>query len=238
VLGGGAVLKAADALAARLRRIAAKSLEADWEDIVLSDGACHVKGVPEHGIAIRELAEIAYLHGGRRPEGMEAGLSELASYRTGRAITFPFGAHVAEVEVDPDTGIARVVRYTAGEDCGPALNPALVEGQIRGGVAQGIGSVLLEHLAFDAKGQPLSTTLFDYLMPGPEDVPEIEVVSTVTPSPDTPLGMKGVGEAALIAAPAAVAAALEDALSHRVSRLPMAVSDVWACRPVASGVRS
>lgn len=232
VLGGGAVLKAADAVAARLRAIAGFNLEADPEDIVLENGMAHVEGVPDRTLSIGELARIAYLHGRRRPKEMEAGLSETVSYRTARSITFPFGCHVAEVEVDPETGIVRVVRYTAGEDCGPQLNPALVEGQILGGVAQGIGSVLLEHLPYDTAAQPLATTFLDYLIPGPEDVPSVTVVSTVTPSPFTPMGVKGVGEAALIAAPAALALALEDATKRKVTRLPMEVSEI--CRRTGS----
>lgn len=227
VLGGGAVVQASDGIAARLRRIAAHNLEADPDDVVLEAGMAHVRGVPERSITIRELAEIAYLHGKRRPKDMEAGLSEVASYRTSRSITFPFGCHVAEVEVDPETGVTRVVRYTAGEDCGPQLNPALVEGQILGGIAQGIGSVLLEHLVYDGQAQPLATTFLDYLLPGPEDVPNMEVVSTVTPSPHTPMGVKGVGEASLIAAPAAIAAALADAMGRPVTQLPVGVEEVW-----------
>jgi carbon-monoxide dehydrogenase large subunit len=227
VLGGGAVASAARQLAERLRALAARQLEADAQDVVLAGGQAYVRGTPGRAVPVASLARAAYLEGSRRHPGAEAGLFAQASYRPGRAITFPFGCHVAEVEVDPETGQAKVVRYTAHEDCGPQLNPALVEGQILGGVAQGIGSVFLEHLPYGPDGQPLAQTLMDYLLPTAQEVGPVSVVSTSTPSPFTLYGAKGVGEAALIAAPAALSLAVQDALGCRVEELPLRPSDLW-----------
>ena len=155
--------------------------------------------------------------------GDEPGLEAFGYYAPPQA-TFASGCHVAEVEVDAATGDVRIVRYVVQHDCGTMVNPAVVEGQIQGGVAQGIGGALYERLIFDDTGQPLCTTYMDFLMPTAMEVPEIDIVHLETPSPLNPLGVKGVGEAGAIPGPAVLAEAIEDALRPlgvRIREMPL-----------------
>jgi carbon-monoxide dehydrogenase large subunit len=227
VLGGGAVAEAAEDVARKVRRIAGKLLEAAPDDVVLEDGAAHVAGVPARSVSLAQVARVAYQRIRDLPEGESPGLESTQRHRPGATTTFANGCHAAEVEVDPETGRVNVLRYVAVEDCGVQLNPTLVEGQIHGGVAQGVGSTFLEHLAYGEDGQPLATTFMDYLLPTSTEVPPMAVLKIETPSPHTAFGMKGVGEAALIAAPACLSLAVADALGAPVSRLPLTPDAVW-----------
>lgn len=211
VLAGGATQLAAQKLAARLAALAAEVLEAAAEDIVLADGRATVAGTSV-GTDIAELARIAHHHTQRLPEGEQPGLSVQAGYDP--AGTFSNACHVAEVEVDPDTGGVAVRRFVVAEDAGRLINPMIADGQIRGGVAQGIANALLEEVVYDGDGNILTTSLMDYLPPTVAEIPDIEILHLETLSDATVTGAKGLGEGGTIGAPAAVLNAVNDALSH------------------------
>jgi carbon-monoxide dehydrogenase large subunit len=200
-LGGSAVRAACVLLVERARQEAARRLEASAEDIVqLEDGRFGVRGVPATALSWADLAADAAL------------VAETDFEQDDQ--TFPFGCHVAVVEVDVETGAARLVRHIAVDDCGTVLNPMLVEGQIHGGVAQGVAQALYEEFVYDADGNPLTTSLVDYAIPTIGEMPQIETVSMETPTPLNPLGAKGVGESGTIGSTPAVQNAVIDAVSH------------------------
>ncbi len=213
-LGGTAAFLAAREVRRKAARAAAQLLEARTEDLVFSGNRLTVAGT-QRGIA---WAEVAQACADGRVAGADGSLEATQSF-TPAGLVYPFGAHVAVVEIDPGTGRVRLVRYVAVDDCGRALNPLIVEGQIQGGVAQGIGEALYEEMVFDAAGQPISATLVDYGVPAAPEIPAIETDRTQTPSPLNPLGTKGVGESGTIGASIAVASAVRDAL-RRVSAPP------------------
>ena len=179
----------------RLGAQAHSPLEAAAEDIVLADGRYHVRGAPQSAVTLAEIAAAAYSD--ELPEGVAPGL-EATEFWSPPQLVYPFGAHVAVVEVDRETGRVRVRDYVAVDDCGPRLNPMLVAGQVHGGLAQGIAQALWEHLVFGPDGQLLTGSLMDYALPHADDLPAFTVAETVTPSPINPLGAKGIGEAATI----------------------------------------
>lgn len=223
VTGGGAARRAARRVREKILRIAAHLLEADPGDLVLEGGRVHVHGVPARSLALEEVAYAAYLRTGELPPDLEPGLEALARYAPPAEMTFSNGCHVALVEVDRLSGQVRVLRYVVANDCGRLINPTIVEGQIQGGVAQGVGSAFLEWLHYDADGQLLTTTLADYLLPTAPDVPNIEILHLETPSANEG-GVKGMAEGSLIASPAALALAVQDALEPlgvEVGTLPL-----------------
>jgi carbon-monoxide dehydrogenase large subunit len=182
-----------------------------------------VRGTPTAGLSYAELASIAYFQPHRLPEGMSAGFEASARYTARAPMLWANATHVCTCEVDVDTGIVTLLRYIVSEDCGPMINPSVVEGQIAGGTAQGIGGALLEQLVYDGDGNPLTTTFLDYLLPTATDVPSIEYGHIETPAPG-PGGYKGVGEGGAIGAPPAVVNAVADALAPfgvEVTRLPV-----------------
>ena len=200
-LGGSAVRGACVSLIEKAREEAARRLEANVEDIVrIEGGRFGVRGVPASSLGWADLAANAVL------------VAEEDFVQTDQ--TFPFGCHIAVVEVDTETGEARLVRHVAVDDCGTILNPMLVEGQVHGGIAQGIGQALYEEFVYDADGNPLTTSLVDYAIPSIGEIPPIETLHTETPSPHNPLGAKGVGEAGTIGSTPAVQNAVIDAVSH------------------------
>jgi carbon-monoxide dehydrogenase large subunit len=211
VSGGGAARVAAATLAAKMKVIAAHVLNATAETVEIIDGAVRIQGVTEMSMTVKELAEIAYFTPERLPPGMESGLQASYRYRP-PPIVFSNAAHACVVEVDVETGITKVLRWIACEDCGVLINPAIVEGQIAGGVVQAIGGVLFEHASYDAAGNSTAATFKDYLIPGIHDVPEIEFGHIITPSASEG-GFKGVGEGGAIVGPAAVVNAVADALA-------------------------
>jgi carbon-monoxide dehydrogenase large subunit len=213
VIGGGAVLGAAGAVRDKLERIAATLLECSPDDLERANGAFRVRGVPTSAVTIRECARVAYFRAELIPDvgpGLEATVFFDNPPGTG---TFSNGLHAAVVEVDPATGEIAIQRYLVVDDCGTVINPTIVHGQIVGGTVQGIGGALWEHLAYDDQGQLVTGTLMEYALPKAANVPPIEVVSLCTPSPFTPLGMKGVGEGGAIAPGACLANAVSDALA-------------------------
>ncbi len=208
-IGGSAVLGAAQKVAEKIERIAAGMLEAAVEDIEQHDDAYSVRGAPDRSVTFKEIARAAYTPG--LPDGMELGLEE-TDFFTPKGRTFPFGVHVAIVEIDPESGDLDVKRYIAVDDCGPLINPRLVEDQVVGGLAQGFGQALQEQIVYDENGQLLTGSLMDYGPPRASQLPNFETAHTVTPSPFNPLGVKGVGEAGTTGAPPALVNAAIDAL--------------------------
>lgn len=211
--GGAAVLAARDVRAKSLK-LAAEMLEASADDLEISDGEIRVRGNPANGVSFRDVARRANHEPHLLPEGVEAGLESTRRYEAPDPGSFSSTMHAAHVEVDPETGEVTILRYAVVEDCGTIINPMIVEGQVHGGVAQGIGGALYEHLVYDASGQLVTTSLMDYLVPGATEVPAIDVVHLETPSPLTLGGWKGMGEGGSINAPAAVVSAVNAALAH------------------------
>ena len=190
-VGGGAAVRAGELLAAKVRAVAADLLEAHPDDIVLADGRATVAGT-QIGLDLEQVAERAW-QGWDMPAGLDPGLVATATYDP-EQFTFSFATHVCRAVVDTATGMVRVDRYAVVNDCGTMVNPTIVEGQVHGGVAQGLGAALLEASLVGDDGQPRSTTFLDYLLPVSSSMPDITVVHTETPSPYTPGGMKGMGE--------------------------------------------
>jgi carbon-monoxide dehydrogenase large subunit len=224
----GAVRETATILRDRLRAIAAHRLEAAIDDIELAESQAHVRGTPSIGISFAALAAFAYFEPYSLPPGVPAGLEATARYTAAVPTIWVNATHVCTCEVDVETGRVQLLRYIVSEDCGPMINPNVVEGQIAGGVVQGIGGALFEHLAYDAAGNPLATTFMDYLVPSAAEVPAIEFGHIETPSPG-PGGYKGVGEGGAIGAPPAVVNAVADALAPfgvTVTRLPLTPSHI------------
>lgn len=226
-IGGSAVLGASQKVAAKVRQIAAGTLEVAVEDIEQRDDVFSVRGAPDRSITFKEIARAAHTPG--LPDGMELGLEE-TDFFTPKGRTFPFGVHVAIVEIEPETGTLKVKRYLAVDDCGPLINPRLVEDQVIGGLAQGFGQALQEQIVYDESGQLLTGTLMDYGPPKAAQLPNFETSHTVTPSPFNPLGVKGVGEAGTTGAPPALVNAAIDALKpFGVTHLdmPLTAERLW-----------
>jgi carbon-monoxide dehydrogenase large subunit len=227
VTGGNAVAESAREVAAKARRIAADRLETTTEDITFDDGAFHVAGAPDRAIPFADIAAVAY--GGELPDEAEPGLEATTFYES-EATAYSFGTHVARVAVDPSTGEVEIKQYAAVDDCGERVNPRIVEGQIHGGVAQGIGQARYERAEYDENGNLVTGSMQDYTVPKAEHVPAMATDSTVTPSPHNPLGVKGIGEAGTIAAPPAVVNAVVDALAPLGVRhidMPLTDETVW-----------
>lgn len=227
-VAGGATVLASRLLRTKLERIAAHLLEASPDDIKIEQSRAFVQGSPARSVSISTVATAALL-GHDLPDGVTPGLDEQVLYDP-PALTYPYATHVAIVEIDPQTGQIRFLKYVVVHDCGTMINPTVVEGQVHGGVVQGIGGALLEDLAYSSDGMPLSTSFMDYLLPTATDAPDIVVDHLETPSPHTPGGMKGMGEGGAIASPAAIANAVEDALQPfgiEVRSTPLSPSVIW-----------
>jgi aerobic carbon-monoxide dehydrogenase large subunit len=257
VMSGNAVALAARAVRAKAIRIAADALEAAPDDLDIVAGVVHVRGTPSRGIP---LSQVAVLSNPLRysfskeaqaatqfaapadpnlppvPDGEEPGLETREYYSPVRS-TFASGMHAAVVEVDPDTGAVDIVRYAVVHDCGPLINPMIVEGQIHGGVAQGVAGALLERVAYDEAGNLTNASFMDFLMPYLSEVPTPVIDHLETPSPLNPLGIKGAGEAGVIPVSACLAAAIEDATGVRMQRMPISPPELWVMiREVAGAV--
>ncbi len=231
VLAGTSAAQAAADVRRKALAVAASQLEAAPEDLVLEDGRVRVRGAPGRGLTLGEVATLASTPrpGYAMPSGMDPGL-EAAAYVSVPQSTYSSGAHAAVVEVDPETGAVRILRYVAVDDCGTIINPMIVEGQVHGGIAHGIGNALLEEVVYDGAGQLTTGTLMDYALPRADDVPRFEVHHVVTPSPLNPLGVKGAGEGGTLPAPAAIANAVADALRPlrvEVTEMPLTRERLW-----------
>jgi carbon-monoxide dehydrogenase large subunit len=231
-VGISAIVKALDKVEAKVKKIAAHVLEAAEADLVIEGGAVKVAGT-DRQMAWHEVGLAAYT-AHNLPAGMEPGLKEGAFYDPVN-FTFPAGAYIAEVEVDPATGVTEVVRFTAADDFGTIINPMIVEGQVHGGVAQGIGQALLEEVVYSDDGQLVTGSFMDYAMPRADDVPFYTIEHNTTVCPNNPLGLKGCGEAGAIGAPPAVINAITDAIGTNDLAMPATPQRVWrairAARP-------
>jgi len=249
VMSGNAIALAARAVRDKAVRIAADALEANPDDMEIVDGIVRVKGSPSDGIALKTVAVLSNplrysfseeskaatqftmpARGGPPVPAGEAPGLEGRDYYSPERSTFANGMHAATVEVDPATAEVTVLRYAVVHDCGNLINPMIVEGQIHGGVAQGIAGALYERMAYDSDGQLLNASFMDFLMPYATEIPHIETDHLETPSPLNPLGIKGAGEAGVIPGSAVIAAAIEDATGIVITRMPISPSELWALR--------
>jgi carbon-monoxide dehydrogenase large subunit len=231
VVSGGALVLAARRVREKVATIAGHMLEAAPEDLVIEGGTITVRGAPGRGLSVADVARLAYRPAsGTLPAGVDPALEATQHYDPPPA-TFSHGTHVAVVDVDPETGEVQVVRHLVVEDCGRMVNPMLVEGQTQGAVAQGIGNALYEDFAYDEGGQPLTTTFMDYLIPGPGEIPPVDVVHVETPPAVSVSGFKGMAEGGTIGSTAAVANAVADALAPlgvEVRELPLTPDRILA----------
>ena len=209
---GSAVYLSSQAVLEKGKQLAAHLLEASADDIVVAEGGLAVAGVPTSSVSWADIAKLAN-DDAARPSGIEAGLMAEENF-DGTDSTFPFGSHVAVVEIDSDTGEVELLRHVAVDDCGTIMNPLIVNGQQHGGIAQGIAQALYEHVEYDADANPLNASLMDYLVPSAAELPSFEVSNTETASPRNPLGAKGIGESGTIGSTPAVHNAVCDAVSH------------------------
>ncbi len=228
-VGGSAIIKACDKIIAKGKKIAAHMLEASAADIEFKNGTFSVAGT-DKSVPLGGVVFSAYVPHNYPLNELEPGMDENAFYDPAN-FTYPAGVHVCEIEIDPDTGVSTIAKFTAVDDFGNLVNPMIVEGQVHGGIGQGIGQALLEHGVYDEKsGQLLSGSYMDYTMPRADDLPSFQIGYQVTPCPHNPLGVKGCGEAGAIAAPAAVMNAIHDALAPAGVRsidMPATPSRVW-----------
>jgi carbon-monoxide dehydrogenase large subunit len=224
VTAGSSVMLAAKAVAEKAKKVASHVLEADENDLELKDGEVRVAGVPQMKVTLAEIARILQgAPGYGFPPGVDPGLEAFINHRID-ALAYANGCHVAEVEVDIETGAVRIVKYVALQDSGILINPMMVDGQIHGGIAHAIGNTFYEWMGYDDGGQPVTTTFADYLLPSATEIPKMTTLYKETPSPLNPLGVKGVGEAGTIPAAAALISAVEDALSPfnvRIAQYPL-----------------
>ncbi len=227
-VGGTALYMCAGKIKEKMVRIGAHMLEAAVEDVEYKAGAVSLKGVPDASKAFGDISMAAWLASGLPPG--EEGMLEATSFYDPPNCTFPFGTHIAVVEIEPETGVVEVTRYTAVDDVGPVINPMIVDGQLHGGIAQGIGQALYEKAVYDENGQLLSGSMLDYTVPRADQLLSYELARTVTPSPVNPLGVKGVGEAGTIVSTPTVANAVMDALAplgvHEID-MPFTPDNVW-----------
>jgi aerobic carbon-monoxide dehydrogenase large subunit len=228
-VGGEAVARAAEKVQDKAKRICAAMLEAAPEDIELSGGRFQVRGSPDKSMTMAEIAGAAYIPPQELPTDIEPGLEEISFYDPENFV-WPFGAHACIVEVDADTGKVDVLRYVAVDDCGRAINPKLIEGQVHGGVAHGLAQALFEQLVYDEEGQLVTGSFVDYALPTSSDLPSFETDRQETPSPVNSLGVKGVGEAGTIASSPTVVNAVVDALRPlgvEFLNMPLTPMRVW-----------
>ncbi|MEO3386401.1 xanthine dehydrogenase family protein molybdopterin-binding subunit [Mesorhizobium sp. CAU 1741] len=231
-VGMSAIVKALDKVEAKAKKIAAHLMEADEGDIVIENGECKVAGT-DKSVPWFQLALAAYT-AHNLPGGMEPGLKEGAFYDPTN-FTFPAGCYICEVEVDPETGVTDIVQFVAADDFGNIINPMIVEGQVHGGIAQGVGQALLEGANYEAgSGQLLTASYMDYTMPRADDLPSFKLSHQNTPCPGNPLGIKGCGEAGAIGSPPAVMNAITDAIGNNDLTMPATSQKVWAALKAAT----
>jgi carbon-monoxide dehydrogenase large subunit len=225
---GSAVHVASETVLEKAKELASHLLEASPDDIVTGEEGLHVVGVPSNSLSWSELAQ-ASNDASQRPDGMEPGLAHELDF-DGTDSTFPFGAHVAVVEVDIETGAVELIRHVAVDDCGRILNPMLVTGQQHGGIAQGAAQALYEGVFYDEEGNPITGNLMDYAIPSAAELPSFETYNTETPSPRNPLGAKGIGESGTIGSTPAIQNAVIDAVAHLGVKhidMPLTSINVW-----------
>jgi carbon-monoxide dehydrogenase large subunit len=227
-VSGAAAAVVARKVRERARVVAAAMLEASASDLEWADGRWQVRGDPAQGKTLAEIAMAAH-SGLELPEGVAGHLNADTVYNPPN-LTYPYGAYICVVDVDPGTGVVKVRRFVAVDDCGTRINPMIIEGQVHGGLTDGVGMALMEIVAFDEDGNCLGGSLMDYLIPTSLEVPDWETGFTVTPSPHHPIGAKGIGESATVGSPPAIVNAVVDALKPygiRHADMPLTPSRVW-----------
>jgi len=235
-VGGVALVNALEKIRTKAKKIAAHLLEASEEDIEFKDGQLTVAGT-DKAVAFSDVAMAAYVPHNYPLETLEPGLEETAFYDP-KNFTFPAGCHICEVEIDPDTGVVDVISFTAADDFGRVINPMIVEGQVHGGVAQGIGQALYEQCIYDESGQLMSGSLMDYCLPKADNIPDFSVTTSVTPCTHNALGVKGCGEAGAIGAPPAVINAVLNALAkYEVDDIQMPATPERVWRAIQSAAK-
>jgi carbon-monoxide dehydrogenase large subunit len=234
-VGGSAVARATDRVKEKAVKIAAHLLEASPDDLAFENGEIAVKGAPERKMTLQDVTTVAYLAAKLPPE-IEPGLEAVAFFEPPN-FTYPFGTHVAVVEVDTESGKIKLQKYVGVDDCGRVINPMIVDGQLHGGLAHGIAQALLEEVVYDESGQLVTSTLNDYAIPKASDFPMFEMARTETPSPVNPLGVKGIGEAATIGSTPAIVNAVCDALGIKHIDMPLRPERVWRAIQSANGGR-
>jgi aerobic carbon-monoxide dehydrogenase large subunit len=241
-VGGTAIYQSAQKVKEKAREIASHLLEVDPDDLNFAEGRFSVKGVPKQGLTIQQLAQSAQV-AKNLPKGMEPGLTADSQFEPSN-FTFPFGTHICVVEVDPQTGKIEIKKYVAVDDCGKVINPLLVDGQIQGGIVQGMGQALFEEVIYDENGQLLTSSLMNYALPRGANLPRLNLTRTETPTPVNPLGIKGIGEAGTIGSTPAVVNAVVDALApFGVTNIdmPLTPQKIWSMcqetKATASGGR-
>jgi aerobic carbon-monoxide dehydrogenase large subunit len=230
VVAGGAAQRATESLRDKVLAIAAHMLEASAQDLEIDDGRVSVRGTPTAAVTIPDVAKLAYRQAHTLPPDIDASLEATVRFRPTRFPTWSNATHICVVEIDPGTWQPRILRYIVSEDCGRMINPMIVEGQIFGGVVQGIGGVLYEDFVYDAEGTPLTTTFMDYLLPTAAEVPDIEVGHLETVSTSNPGGFKGLGEGGAIGSHACVTNAISDALAPFgvvATKTPLGPNDIF-----------
>ena len=227
-MGSAALMMAADKIVEKASRIAAQIMEAAIDDIEFADGTFTIAGT-DRSVSLAEVVSNAFA-GANLPEGMEPGMMAHAAYH-GKVPSYPNGCHICEVEIDPETGVVEMMNYVVVDDFGTILNPLLVHGQVHGGVAQGVGQILLENAVYDGDGQLLTASFMDYGMPRADDFSNVEVQANTVPTATNPLGVKGVGEAGCVGAMPATMNAVIDALTPLGIRdldMPTSPARIWA----------
>jgi carbon-monoxide dehydrogenase large subunit len=228
-VGGTAIYQSAIKVKEKARELASHLLEVDPDDLNFSEGRFSVKGVPKKGFTIKQIAQEAR-QAGRFPNKMDLSLVSESQFEPSN-FTFPFGTHVCVVEVEPQTGKIEIKKYIAVDDCGKVINPLLVDGQIQGGIVQGMGQALFEEVIYDENGQLLTGSLMNYALPRAADLPRLNLTRTETPTPVNPLGIKGIGEAGTIGSTPAVVNAVVDALApFSVTHIdmPLTPQKIWS----------
>jgi carbon-monoxide dehydrogenase large subunit len=228
-VGGTAIYQSAQKVKDKARELASHLLEADPDDLNFAEGRFSVKGVPKKGFTIKQIAQAAQ-QTGKLPKGIDPSLASESQFEPSN-FTFPFGTHICVVEVDPQTGKIEIKKYIAVDDCGKVINPLLVDGQIQGGIIQGMGQALFEEVVYDENGQLLTGSLMNYALPRAANLPRLNLTRTETPTPVNPLGIKGIGEAGTIGSTPAVVSAVVDALApFGVTHIdmPLTPQKIWS----------
>jgi carbon-monoxide dehydrogenase large subunit len=231
VIAGGAAREATLAVRDKVLKVAAHAMEASPDDLEIADSTVSVRGTPSKSISLKEVAKLAYVNSDTLPADLASGLEATVRFRPSRFPTWSNATHACVVEIDSETWLPKVTRYIVSEDCGNMINPTIVEGQVAGGVVQGLGGVLLEDFVYDADGNPLTSTFMDYLLPTASEVPDLEIGHIMSESTTNPGGFKGLGEGGAIGSHAAVANAVGDALAHlgvKVTKTPLGPEDIFA----------
>jgi carbon-monoxide dehydrogenase large subunit len=231
VIAGGAAREATEAVREKVLQIAAHEMEASPDDLEIADSVVSVRGTPTKSMTLKQVATLAYVNSGDLPPDVRSGLEATVRFRPSKFPTWSNATHICVIEIDSETWLPEVKRYIVSEDCGNMINPNVVEGQIAGGVVQGMAGALLENFVYDGDGNPLTSSFMDYLLPTASEVPDLEIGHIETESTSNPGGHKGLGEGGAIGSHAAAANAVADALAHvgvKATKTPLGPGEIFA----------